>query len=338
MNMRELSSFCRRVGISVNAGLSLVDAMKREASRQSESELWLDVVRSIENGNSLTDALRKHEGRLGEMFVAMIEIGEESGHLGEMLIDLSKYYDDLLRIRRDFMKSLTLPIVELVAALVIIGLIILGLGLIRQLTGNDIDIIGFGLVGVSGLIKYVIFLTFFFGGLFAFYLWMKRSVQRSRPVHYLLNRLPKIGALFRSLALMRLTWGLHLTLRTGMDVRRALTLSFRGVGYAPIADNLPNLLDVLHRGGTLTDAFQAARNLDHELITSIDSGEQSGSVPELMQRMSDMYFEESLVNLKTVSVVGGFAVYGLIMGFIAFMIFRIAMFYFGMLNSAFAGI
>lgn len=334
MSMKELADFCRRIGISVNAGLSLVDSVKREAPRQRNARLWMNVSDSISSGSSFTEALKPHEKKLGEMFVALIEVGEESGHLGEMLNELADYYDEMLQLRRDFLKSLVLPVMELAVALLIVGLIILGLGFLKTMTGMEIDILGFGLIGVSGFIKYVVFLSIIGASGFGLYVWTQRSVQRSRAVHYFLDRIPKIGRLFRLLALMKLTWGLHLTMGTGMDVMRALTLSFHSVRYTPVSDNLPTILEIIRGGGSLTDAFLTADHLDGDLITSIDTGEQSGSLPELMNRMSKRYFQESLLQLKIVSTVAGFAVYGLIMAVIVFLIFRVASFYIGILNNA----
>ncbi|MDR0610427.1 MAG: type II secretion system F family protein [Planctomycetaceae bacterium] len=336
--MKQLSGFCRRVGISVNAGLNLIDAVKREASRQRHSKLWQSVAVSLENGYSLAESLRPFKKQLGEMFTALIEVGEESGHLGEMLTDLADYYDQMIQIRRDFLKSLTLPITELIVAIIIVGIMILVLGVIEQLTGQRVDLLGWGLVGITGFVRYVIFLAVT-GSLGVFlYRFLKGNIQRSRPVHYVLLRIPKIGRMLKTLALMRLTWGLHLTMRTGMDVSRALTLSFQGSGFAPICDQLPVILDTVENGGTLADAFQAAEYLDDDLLSSVDSGEQSGNLPELMHKLTDQYFQESLLNLKILSVSGGFAVYGCIAVCIIFIIFRLFSFYIGIINEAVSGI
>lgn len=333
--MKETAAFCRRVGISINAGISLVQAIKREASRQKNARMWLAVAESVEQGESFAGAIKPFKRQLGEMFVALIEVGEESGHLGEMMIELADYYEQMLQIRRDFIKSLIWPIVEFTAALVVIGIMILVLGIIREFTGTEIDLFGFGLVGVSGFIKYLVFLGVAGTAGVFLYKFMKRSIDRSRPVHYFLNRIPKIGRLLNTLALMKLTWGLHLTMRTGMDVKRALGLSFNAVGYAPISDRLPGILATIDHGGSLADAFYTSLpEMDRDLLTSIDSGEQSGNLPELMERMSERYRQESLLNLKIVSVVGGFLVYGFVAACIIVIIFRLFFFYLGMINSA----
>jgi len=327
--MHHLAGFCRRVGIAVNAGLPLAAAVKRE-----NTTLWLDVAASLENGNSFAGSLRPHRQTLSEMFVALIEVGEESGRLGETMLELADYYDQMADVRRSFLRALIWPIIQLVAVIIVVGLLILLCGFLTEMTGHTVDPLGLGLIGFRGLTVYLVFLAVVAGAGFGLYQFMKQSVERSRPVHYFLLRIPKIGSLLKSLALTRLTWGLHLTFRTGMDVRRALTLAFRAVGFAPISDNLPVMLQTIDNGGNLTDAFLAADHLDDDLVSYIDSGEQSGSLPELMNKLTTQYLQQSLLNLRIVSVVGGFAVYGCVAAVIILIIFRLAMFYIGMLNDA----
>jgi type IV pilus assembly protein PilC len=334
VSLKNMAELCRRLGIITRAGIGLLDAIKREAVRQTDQKTWSSIVSLLENGESLTAAFKPFTKQFGEMFVAMIETGEESGNVSEMFMDLASYYEDLLRIRRDFMRSLILPVVELVVAVVIVSLIILLLGLLRELTGNDIDILGFGLIGVRGFFVYWTYVGIFCLSYYVSYLLIRRRASRMRIVHYLLNYIPRIGLLMRTLAYMRLCWCLDLTMRTGMDVERALTLSFNGSNYAPVSDNLPNVLESIRNGSDLTEAFSATKNIDRDLIDSVNTGELSGSLPELMQKMKDRYFQESLTNLRAVSIVGGYIVYGAIMLLIVVLIFRIASFYIGIINEA----
>ncbi|MDR2170988.1 MAG: type II secretion system F family protein [Planctomycetaceae bacterium] len=334
MSIKDISVFCRRVGTVTRAGIGLVDSVKREAGRQRDKKLWSSVVCTLEEGESFAASLKPFQKQFGEMFIAMVEVGEESGHLSEMFLELADYYDDLLRIRSDFFRSLILPVVELVVAVVIVGLIILLLGFISELTSQTVDILGFGLIGFSGFVKYWIYVGLICFCFYFLFLWMRCNISRMRIVHYLLDIIPKIKVLMRSLALMRLCWGIDLTMRTGMDVERALRLSFNGANYAPVSDNLNLVLEVIRNGGDLTDAFSVTKNIEYDLINAIETGERSGSLPELMQKMTERYLQESLTNLKMVSVVGGFIVYGLIMALIIFIIFRVASFYIGILNDA----
>ncbi|MCL2742353.1 MAG: type II secretion system F family protein [Planctomycetaceae bacterium] len=343
MSHKELAEFCRRMGICLSAGLSLLDTIKREAERTRHPKIWKDVAESLQCGNTLAESLKPHHKALGEVFPTIVEVGEESGHLAETFTELADYYDELLEVRRSFTKSLFLPIVELVAALVIIGLVILLLGVIREITGNEVDILGFGLIGFRGFIVYVCFIACVAAALYITYIMIKRSVQWSRLVHHFIDRIPRIGRLFRLLSLMKLTWAFYLTMRTGMDVRRALQLSFSTAGYAPVSDAMPDVVNTIECGGNLTEAFSSLSTgifpvFDNDFVTAVETGEQTGELPEVMQRLSRRYLAEGLMQLKTVSVIGGFLLYGMIMAFIVMLIFRIAMFYIGVLTNAGAGI
>lgn len=337
--MKQLAGFCRRVGISFNAGIPLVKAVRRESARQRNASIWLAAAQSMEDGESFAESLKPYERQLGKMFISLIEVGEESGHLGETLNELADYYEQMLEIRRDFLKSLTWPVVELLTAVVIVGILILALGVIEGITGTPMDILGLGLTGGAGFIRYVFFLALVGTAGFFLYSSAKRNIQTSRFVHYVLLRIPKIGTLLKTLALMRLSWGLHLTVRTGMDIRKALTLSFQGAGFTPVSDQLPVILSTIENGGNLNEAFSAARNFttrifDEDFLSCVDSGEQSGSFPELMQQLTNRYRQESLLQLRVISVVGGFLVYGAVAACIIFIIFRLFSFYLGILTEA----
>jgi len=343
MSNKELAEFCRRMGICLNAGLTLTDTIRREAERSRQSKIWREVAESLQHGNTLAESLKPYHKQLGEVFTTIVEVGEESGHLAETFIELADYYDELIEIRRSFTKSLFVPIVELVAALGIIGLVILLLGAIRTITGANVDILGFGLVGFSGFIIYVCLLACVAAVFIAVYFWIKQSVRRSRAVHYYIDHVPRIKRLFRLLSLMKLTWAVYLTMKAGIDICRALRLSFGTAGYAPVSDALPNILASVKRGGNLTEAFSAVSAgafpvFDGDFITAVETGEQTGNLPEEMQRLSKRYLVEGLQQLKSVSVIGGFLFYGLIAAFLILIISRIVMFYIGAINAAVSGI
>jgi len=327
-----LASWCRRVGISLNAGLDIVRILEREAKQRSGSysatQCWRRVSESVAQGDALYEALEGRKEQLNDLFISMVEVGEKSGRLGETLLDLSDYYSQLIELRRNFLRSLILPIFELGIALFIVGAMILILGFL------EMDILGLGLVGVSGFVKYVTLLACLGGfGFFAFWFFRNNAVHL-RFVHYVINYIPKIGPVFRTLALSRLTWALHLTMRTGMDVKEALALSFSAAAYGPITDKLKIVLNEIDAGGSLYEGFLACRCFDEMMILHFQTGDESGNLPEVMDRLSKEYFQQCVFRLKTLSVVGFFLVFLFVAGVIIFFIFSIFSSYINLLNSA----
>lgn len=336
-----LAGWCRRVGLSLNAGLDIVRVLQREARNRTTDggfvskisafkSVWQEIAEAAAHGDSLHEALAQHESTFSELFVSMVQVGEESGHLGETLLELADYYDQLIELRRNFMRSLILPIFELCIALLLVGIMILVLGFMPE----GMDILGLGLVGMSGFVKYVTFLAVVGGLGLVVYLFMKNNAMHFKIVHYFVNYIPKIGPVFRTLALTRFTWALHLTMGTGMDIRKALTLAFSAAAYGPITDKLPGVLKEIDAGASLFDAFLDTKAFDENMMMFVQSGDESGSLPEAMERLSKEFFQQCVFRLKTLSIIGFFLIFGCVASVIIFFIFKIFSFYVGMLNSA----
>ena len=329
-----LAAWCRRVGISLNAGLDIVRVLEREAKGRSGSysatQCWRSVYESVTQGDTLYEALEQRKEQLNDLFISMVKVGEKSGRLGETLLDLSDYYSQLIDLRRNFLRSLILPIFELCVALFIVGVMILILGFLP----GDMDILGLGLVGFSGFVKYVTFLACL-GGIGFFLFWFfRKNAFHLRFVQYVVDYIPKIGPVFRTLALCRLTWALYLTMRTGMDVKEALTLSFSAASYAPITGKLKIVLNEIDAGGSLYEGFLACRCFDEMMILHFQTGDESGNLPEVMERLSKEYFQQCVFRLKTLSVIGFFLVFMIVAGIIIFFIFSIFSSYLGLINDA----
>ena len=334
LSQDHLADWCRRVGISLNAGLDIVRVLEREANQRSKSysssQCWRSVSESVAQGDALYEALEKRKEQLNDLFISMVKVGEKSGRLGETLLDLSEYYSQLIELRRNFLRSLILPLFELGIALFVVGLMILILGFLP----GEMDILGLGLTGVSGLIKYLTFLAFLGGLGFCLFWFGRKNAFHFRLVQYIVDYVPKIGPVFRTLSLARLTWALNLTMRTGMEVQEALTLSFAAAAYAPISGKLKVVLNEIEAGGSLYDGFLACRCFDEMMILHFQTGDETGNLPEVMERLSKEYLQQCVFRLKTLSVIGFFLVFMFVAGIIIFFIFSIFSFYIGLINSA----
>ena len=140
---------------------------------------------------------------------------------------------------------------ELFLAAVIVGLLIWVMGIInRGANGMQIDPLGFGLIGNSGLLIYVGFLTVVAATVFIIIQAARGSIARFRPIQRALLRLPVLGKVLETLALARLAWSMHLTLNTGMDVRAALKLSLRSTRNARFTGQIPQIVAEIGRSAT----------------------------------------------------------------------------------------
>ena len=90
-------------------------------------------------------------GYFPPMFVQMVEIGEQTGKLDEVLLRLADHYEHQAQMQRSFWIGIAWPLFELTFAVLIIGFVIFLTGILAGITNNpELDILGIGLTGTSG--------------------------------------------------------------------------------------------------------------------------------------------------------------------------------------------
>ena len=159
IGLKPLAAVCRRLAISLGAGVDVRTVFNREAksARGPGHRSFAEISEAVAAGGSISDGFGAHGGYFPEFFRQMVHVGETTGHLPEIFRQLADHYEYQLKLRRTLVSSITWPLIELGLALSVIGLLIWLMGMIPQLKGNDM--LGLGLQGTSGLVKYAGFLA-----------------------------------------------------------------------------------------------------------------------------------------------------------------------------------
>lgn len=265
----------------------------------------------------------------------MISIGENTGSLPEILDGLADHYDNLVRLRRSFVGMIAMPVIQLVAAIFVIALMILVLGLIASAGGNKpFDVLGFGLYGPEGAIK---FLTLAFGsiaGVWLLYYLISEGFHQKRVLDSLLMRIPVVGGCMRSFAIARFSWALGLTQHTGMSMLKSIEFSLRATGNGAFLGASDEIRYWIQQGDELTEALGTSGLFPEEFLQMLQVAEASGTIPETLQRLGPQFEDQARRSLSMLAMVLSWLVWLAVAGCIIFVIFRIAMWYVGMINDA----
>jgi type II secretory pathway component PulF len=327
----ELSELCHRLAVSLESGIELRRVFARESNGRSSTRLRnrLEVIsRAVAQGSSLHDAIAETGSFFPPFFRAMVEVGEQTGHSAEIFRHLSEHYDRQLRLRRMFLQSITMPMIQLTAALGIIGLMIWLMGFI------GIDVLGFGLMGTPGLLRYLGLLAVIFILLAIVAEATRRGVLWTRPIEYGALKVPVLGGALQTLALSRLAWSLQLTYGVGMDLQRALDMSLRSMQNRYYTDRCEDVVRSLRRGQEISQALALTGVFPNDFLDALEVGEKSGRLPETMATLSNQYQDRAQRALATLTTLAGFVVWALVASIIIFFIWRIFSFYLGALNNA----
>jgi type IV pilus assembly protein PilC len=336
ISTRHLAGLCRRMAISLDAGIDIRSAWDREAQRAPGHRARgpLQAVRdAIRQGASLREALAASGEFFPALFREIVEVGDQSGRLSEALAQLADHYEGQLHLRRTFLAALTWPIIELGVTLVVIGVLIWAPAMAAQ--SRDVpDLLGLGLKGTSGLRTYLVFLAIVGVGVFGVVQASRKGLVWTRPVQRALWYLPGFGAPLRLLSLARLTWAMNLTFHTGMDVRRAIRLSLQSSQTPHFTDRVEAIERAVAAGETLYEAFRDTGAFPDEFLDSLHVGEESGRLCDAMAKLSAQYRSRAEAALAAASTAGAFLVWALIAALAITVIFQVFSAYTGLIRGA----
>lgn len=336
VSQRELETLSRNLGVALYSGVPIVRCFEL-SSQKAQGQLkpvLADIVQQIKSGGDVTTALESQGGYFPPLFVDMVSVGEQAGALPEVLKALAKHYEANIRLRKDFLGQIALPVIQLVAAVFVIALLILLLGLIGGRTGEPIDVLGWGLMGPRGAL---IWLSFWGMGIVAaIFLWktITATLSGQSAVHRLLLKLPVVGHCLQSFAIARFSWAFALTQQAGMPIDKSLESSFRATSNGAYAAASPGMIQEVMQGETLTEALDHSELFPREFIETVLVAETSGTVPEALDRLSPEFEDAARRSLRILTSTLAGLIWMAVAGFIIFVIISIFMWYVGLYNDA----
>jgi len=339
ISTKKLAALCHRTSTALEAGVDARTVWDGEAKRATgfvaRSKLRA-VSDGVSSGSSIRDSLEPVADYFPSLFLELVHVGDQTGHLDEALKQLANHYDYQRKLAQGFLVAMIWPLTELGLSIAIIGFLIWIMGIIGKSSGGEpIDPLGFGMIGNSGLAVYVAFWVVVGIACYVLFEAMRRGLVWVRPLQYLMLKIPVVGSALQSLALARLSWSLQLTLNSGMDTRRAVGLALRTARNVRFTDGARSVDEVLSGGASLYEAFVQTGAYPSDFLDTLQVGEQSGTIVESMERLSGQYREKAETAMKVLGVFAFFASFGLIAAFIILVIFRLFFtFYLGPLNDA----
>ena len=112
--------FIQYLGIMLKAGISLsvsLNTLAKQTTNKKFAKIINDISINVEKGTSFTESLKPHERIFGQLFINMIESGEISGKLEEVLTQLYIQFKKQHELTSKVNGALTYPIVILIAML-----------------------------------------------------------------------------------------------------------------------------------------------------------------------------------------------------------------------------
>jgi type IV pilus assembly protein PilC len=276
-----------------------------------------EIADSLSKGDSLKESFDQHSKLFPLLMLSMIQVGEETGNLPEILDELSRHYGEQAMLQRKLKSQITMPVFQLGMAIAVIAILIFVLGFL-----TDYDPLGWGLKGASGSIFFLgIIISIITGG---FLLWkiVLSNVAFKAKISETFVNLPVVGSYLKESALGKFSIGLGLTLNSTMSTKKALRLSMEITSNDAFIQACQPVLSSIKKGQPIVMALSQCSIFPEEYLAQIEVAEESGSIPETCKRLALYHSEEAGRQLSIIFYLMGGAVWLCTAGFIIFMIMK----------------
>jgi type IV pilus assembly protein PilC len=337
IRFKSLAMLSRSLSTMIDSGISVRKSLHLAADKTGDPRVHTilrEVSAEIGRGNDIATALRNQEKAFPDLFIDMVAVAEQTGTLPEILTHLADHYDNNLRMKRTLLALIAGPMFQLVVSILVIAAVILVLGMISDSqSGETDDLLGLG----TGPTAAVVWLLSTFGtlfGLFVAYKVIVRSVSGRKTLDPMLMRIPVLGNCMRSFAIARFSWAFYLTQQSGMPINQSLKASLRATTNGAFIAATSSICRMVVQGDDLSTALAATQLFPNDFIQMVRVGENTGTVPEALHRLSPQFEDQARRSLTVLATSLGWCVWAAVAVFIIFLIFRVMLSYVSLLDDA----
>jgi type II secretory pathway component PulF len=296
---KQLVFFLRQFGVLLESGVMLLDALEMLLLQEEKiimRKLFLDIYQHIYSGYSLSQAFATKPNDFPKYLVNMIEVGEISGKLSSIILEMAEYYEKQFKLTGEIKSAIRMPIIYLIATILIAtGMVLFVFPSISTLYES------FGDTKLPGITLFFLNASDFIAkNIFAFIaiilgitILLVLLIKYSSKVRYEFTKaslqIPIIGGLIQMNNQIIITNTLSQMLSNGINSMKSLKTLKTVLSNDVYQEVVDQTMKYIEEGLPFSRAFQESPFIDTVLAKMIASGEKAGDLPGLMKNMATYY-------------------------------------------------
>ncbi len=297
----DIAIFSRQLATMLGAGIPLVQAFEIIGAgheKPSMQKLVLEIKADVESGTSLHEALAKHPLYFDDLFVNLVEAGEQAGALESLLDKIATYKEKTEAVKKKVKKALFYPTAVLVVAVVVT--IILLIFVIPQFEslfkgfGADLPAFTQMVINLSRFVQtrgWMLLIIFGAAG-YAFFYFKKRSRAMRHFLDRMILKIPIIGPILNKAAIARFARTLSTMFSAGVPLVEALESVAGATGNIVYEEAVMKMRDEVSTGQRLQRAMENTGMFPNMVVQMIAVGEESGALDTMSGKVANFYEED----------------------------------------------
>jgi type IV pilus assembly protein PilC len=301
VKMQEIFVFTHQIARLLKAGIPLfqiLQLLETTTSNTALHEYLQKLIADLENGFSLSEALKGNKFYFSEFHCSLIALGEKTATLGLMFDRIADYQEKSMKQKAKIINALVYPLVVLIVAIFIF--IALLVGIVPQFeqffsdVGAQLPLITRIVVYLSkhiGFISIYCGLSLLISGSFFFFLKKKYSIVDNKIDSYYL-KIPIVNKILSEIIIARITRALSTALAAGLPLIDALQLIAEISGNFVYKTAILMSCEHIREGECFYQAFSQQKLFPLDLLQLIKIGEMANCLSEILSNTADLYEEK----------------------------------------------
>ena len=300
VSQNDVTIMTRQLATLIVAGLPLLRALElitKQERNPAFKAILANVADSVSQGNNLSEAMQAHPKVFDKLFVNMIRAGEAGGVLDKVLDRLAKFREKAERIQKKVKSALVYPGVVMSVAIIIVYILMVKVvpSFQKLLDGQKTEMPPLTklVIGISQLLTVYWWATpiLVFGVYFLLKQWL--STEKGKELFdRMIFRLPKVGTFVQIVSVSRFARTFGTLMASGVPILQSISITRDTLDNVVIAKSLERVHDRVRDGEPLSVPLEQSGVFPQMVTSMIQVGEETGQLPEMLNRVADIYDEE----------------------------------------------
>jgi len=330
IKMPNLIAAIRQLSVMTDAGISIHDSVKEVAGATVDKtlkEIFNSVNDDLNSGLSLTQALMSYRAEVGDVTLAMVELGESTGNMAESLEKLSEILEEIEENRQKFKKAMRYPITVVIAIAIAFSILMIYVvpkfkDIFSKLKA-ELPLPTKILLFMENIINnYGLYLLLaIIGTIVLFKYLLANNEEFKKQYDQYVLKLYLIGNIVFYATLSRFCLVFTELIRAGIPIADALDTALLTLENTHLKKKLSAVKISVQRGISLTESFRDTGLFEGMLIQMIQAGEQSGTLDKMLEKVTNYFksrFNQIIDNIASY-------IEPILLGFIAGMVLLMAL-------------
>ena len=299
---KDLTVLTRQMAILLDAGLPLIRSLKtlaRQATNPIVKKTLEETAVSVEGGSTFSEALAQHPKSFDKLYLNMIRAGEAAGKLELILNRLATFREKAAKIQGKVKSAMVYPsIIISIAVLITTGLMIFIVPKFKKtftelLEGEPLPGLTQFVMGISEFMinNWIILVPGIIGLVIVFKLILKVPFLKFY-IDWVKYNLPLVGPIVSKTAISKFSRTLGTLMGSGVPILSALNIVKETSGNEVVSQAISKVYEAVKEGEGMAGPLQATKIFPEMVISMIEVGEETGKLPEMLDKIADTFDEE----------------------------------------------